>query len=206
MDIHLIPSYSPFNCISTNIACNLRQFQYCGSQEELGSSTKVDKVLFFVIASLLALLPIRYQNSGNLFQTHGTTLLLFIVDILVYAITLASYLTIPRPASSILGAFACGLLLQILVPPVGWLILFICVCIFVKLLYDSHKKILECFQQIFLSITQSTSQAFHIFCGWFKNSFQLLCRVVSRAFNRFLMMTANSAEQQGVEMAARVAT
>ena len=145
---------------------------------------------------------------------HGATMLLFIIAVVVYAIALVgirqwtpntSYIQILRRVCFIFGAFACGLLLLLLVPPLGWLILILCVCMFVQLLCDSHEQILECFQQIFQSINHSTSQAFNKLCGWFQNSFQTMCQAGSKAFKRSSMPTTNSTEQQGLEMAEIVA-
>jgi hypothetical protein len=142
---------------------------------------------------LLTLLQFKNQNFGNLFETHGATMLLFIMAVLVYAIALAgiskptpntSYIPILMHVCFIFGASACGLLLLILVTPFGWLILSLCACMFVKLLCDSHGQILE------------------ILCGWFQNSLQSLRQAVSRALNRCTMPAANSTKQQVVEMEA----
>ncbi|KAK4580925.1 hypothetical protein RGQ29_024545 [Quercus rubra] len=145
-----------------------------GGQQELGSSTRVHTAFGFLILSLLSLLQVKYQNFGNPYQTHGATMLLFILAVLVYTIALAgisqltsntSYLPLLRCVCFIFGAFACDLLLLILVPPFGWFILILCVCMSVRLLCDSHRQILECFQQIYQLINQSTSKAFNILCS-----------------------------------------
>jgi len=115
-------------------------FTICGSQQEPDSSIAVYTAVAFLILSLLSLLQIKYQNSGKPFQTHGAIMLLFIVVVFIYAIALArisqltlntSYLPMRRRVCLILGAFACDLQLLILVPPFGWLILILCVCMFV---------------------------------------------------------------------------
>ena len=157
---------------------------------------------------LLTLLQVKFQNSGNPFQTHGATMVLFIVAIFVYAVALVainqltpntSYLPILRRVCFIFGAFACDLLLLILLAPLGWLILIICVGMSIQLLCDSYQQIFQCFRQIFKSFKQSTSKAFNKFCDWLLNSFQSLCQT-ARAFNSFSMLTANSIETQVVEM------
>jgi hypothetical protein len=147
-------------------------------------------------------------------------MLLFILSTLVYVVVSAwiskltpntSYLPKLRHVRSIFVTFACGLLLMILVPPFGWLMVVICACLFVKFLCGSHEQILECITQAFhnwfqnslQSLCQASSKAFNKLCGWFQNSLQSQCQV-SRAFIRSLMSTeptANSTEQQGVEMA-----
>jgi hypothetical protein len=144
---------------------------------------------------------------------HGATMLIFIIAVVFYVIALVgirqgtpstSYIQILRRVCFIFGASACGLLLLLLAPPLGWLILILCVCMFVQLLCDSHEQILECFQQFFQSINQSTSQGFNKLCGWFQNSFQTLCQAGSKAFKRSSMPTTTT-EQQGLEMAEIVA-
>ena len=98
----------------------------------------------FLIISLLTLLQVKYQNFGNPFQTNGATMLLFIVAVIGYNIALAwtsqpapnsSYLPILRRVCFIFGAYSCDLLLSIIVPPFGWLVLFLCVCMSLQLLY-----------------------------------------------------------------------
>ena len=135
----------------------------------------------FLIILLLTLLQVNYQNSGNPFETHGATMLLFILAVFVYTIALAgisqptpnsSYLPILRGMCFISGAFACDLLLMILVPPFGWFVFVLCVCMFLQLLFKSRQQIHQCCQQIFQSINRSTSQAFKILSGWLQNSFQ----------------------------------
>ena len=136
-------------------------------------------------------------------------MLLFIITVINYAIALVgisqptpniSYLPRLRLACLIFGAFTCGdLLLQILVPSFGWFIFVLCVCISLLLLCDSWQQILQCFQQIFLSINQSTSQAFNKLCDQFQNSFESLFQAGYRAFNRSPMPTTNSTDQQGEE-------
>ncbi len=150
------------------------------------------------MASLLTLVQVKSQNSGNPFKTHGAIMLLFILSMLVYVVVSAwisklapntGYLPILKHVHSIFVTFACGLLLVILLPPFGWLMVVICASMFVKLLCGSHEQILECI-----------TQAFNILCDWFQNSFQSLCQAVSGAFIRSLMPTeptANSTERQG---------
>ena len=155
------------------------------------------------MVSLLTLLQVKFQNSGNPFKTHGAIVLLFILSMLVSVLVSAciskltpstSYLPKLRHVRSIFVTFACGLLLMILVPPFGWLMVVICACMFVKFLCGSHEQILECITQAFhilcdwfqnslQSLCQASSRAFNILCGCFQNSLQSLCLVSSRAFN-----------------------
>ena len=138
MNTHLIPFYSLFNCFLFFFLIFIlyqyyMQFQaipcfsICGSQQELGFSTtfQFHTAFGFLILLLLTLLQVKYQNLGNPFQTHGATMSLFIIAVLVYAIALAG---ICQPSSNrsylpilsiigrvcfIFGAFACDLLLLI---------------------------------------------------------------------------------------------
>uniref|UniRef100_A0A7N2L9Y8 Uncharacterized protein n=1 Tax=Quercus lobata TaxID=97700 RepID=A0A7N2L9Y8_QUELO len=78
------------------------------------------------------------------------------------------YLTFFKNVCLISGAFACDLLLLILVPPFGWFIFAVCVSVLVWLLYGSYQVILKHFQEILRLVSESASQAFHIFCDWFR--------------------------------------
>ena len=136
-------------------------------------------------------------------------MLCFIVAVIGYSIALAgisqpvpntSYLPILRCVCFIFGAYSGDLLLLIIVPPFGWLILVLCVCMSLQLLYKTHQQILLCFQQIFQSINQSTSKVFNISYGLFWNSFQSQFQVASRASKSSSMPTANSSEKQVKEM------
>ena len=109
----------------------------------------------FLIISLLTLLQVKYQYFGNPFQTNGATLLLFIVAVIGYNVAVigynialagisqpapnTSYLPILRRVCFIFGAYSCDLLLSIIVPPFGWLVLFLCVCMSLQLLYETHQ-------------------------------------------------------------------
>ena len=70
------------------------------------------------------------------------------------------------------GAFACDLILLMLVPLFGWFICTICAYVMVLLLYRSREQILQLYQEILESMWYSTSEAFHSLCDWFRQSFQ----------------------------------
>ena len=212
MDIHVILFCSFFEYTSTNIVSEVIPCSsfICGSQQELGSCTTIHIFFGFLITLLLTLLQVNYQKSGNPFETHGAIMLLFIIVVFVYTLALAgisqptsnkSYLPILRRVCFISGAFACDLLLMILVPPFGWFILELCICMFVQLLFESRQLILCWFEQTFQSIKRFTSQAFNILGGWFQNSIQSLHRATSRAFHRSPMLLPTQTEQQVVEIA-----
>ncbi|KAL4607578.1 hypothetical protein ACB092_09G185400 [Castanea dentata] len=174
-------------------------------RQQLGSSTKVHTALGFLILALLTLLQVKYQNSGNPFQTHGAIMASFIVLVIGYALMLAgisrptlntSYLHIGRRMCVILGTSASGLLVEILLPPWRILILAISALMFAQLLCVAHQQILQFFGQIFQSINQSISEAVKTLCGWIQNGFQSLQQAASKAFNCSSMPTANSIESQ----------
>ncbi|KAM3690901.1 hypothetical protein ACJW31_09G155100 [Castanea mollissima] len=177
----------------------------CRSQQQLNSSTTVHTAFGFLIMMLLTLIQVRFQNSDNPFHTNGGIMFSFIGCALGYSITLAwisqptlntSYLHIGRSVCVIFGTFASGLLVEILLPPLGFFILAICALMLARLLCVSHQEILQCFQEIFQSINQYTSEAFKTLCGWVQNGFQSLKQAASRAFNSSSMPTAHSLEEQ----------
>ena len=96
----------------------------------------------------------------------------------------------------ILGTSAAGLLVEILLPPLGFLIVAICALMLAQLLCVSHQEILQCFREIFQSINQYTSEAFKTLRAWVQNGFQSLKQAASRAFNSSSMPTAHSLEEQ----------
>ena len=164
----------------------------CRSQQQLDSSTTVHTALGFLIMMLLTLIQVRFQNTDNPFHTNGGIMFSFIGCALDYSITLAwisqptlntSYLHIGRTVCVIFGTSASGLLVETLLPPLGFFILAICALMFAQLLCVSHQEILQCFQEIFQSINQYTSEAFKTLCGWAQNGFQSLKQAASRAFN-----------------------
>ena len=103
-------------------------------------------------------------------------MLFLIIDVLICIIALVMivlqisnqrYLTFFKNVCLISGAFACDLLLLILVPPFGWFIFAVCVSVLVWLLYGSYQEILERFTKILQLVSDFASQAKHIFCDWF---------------------------------------
>ncbi|XP_030962253.1 uncharacterized protein LOC115983660 [Quercus lobata] len=152
------------------------------SEQELHFFKQFLVVFGFSFSFLLALVGLKYQNSdGALFHEHGVIMVLVIIDVCTGTIALAM-VTLPNSHNSslllvefvclICGAFACDLLILILVPPFGWFMLIICALGFVCILYSSYPQILE-------SIWQAPSQT----------------------PNGSPMLTPNKAETQMAEMA-----
>ena len=113
--------------------------------------------------------------------------------------TNTSYLRVGRSVCVILGTTASGLLAEVLLPPLGILILAICALMSARLLCVSYQEILQCFREIIQLINQSTSEAFErirTLCGWVRNGFQLPKQAPSKAFNSSSMPTANSMAEQ----------
>jgi hypothetical protein len=93
------------------------------------------------------------------------------------------YLYFLKSVSLVFGAFACDLLLLILVPPFGWFIFIIWVFVLVCLLYGKSQHILQCYQEILPSISHSTSHAFNVLCNWFQEILPSISQFTSHAFN-----------------------
>ena len=117
---------------------------------------------------LLTLLGWKYQ-SVSIFQTHGATMILLIISVCICILALVGT-TLPTSNQSyhhffkavclISGVFACDMLLLVIVPPFGWFILVVCVSILMWLLYSSYSQILQCCQEILLSVSNYASQEF----------------------------------------------
>ena len=164
----------------------------------------------FFFGFLLTLVGMKYQSSGaTLFHAHSVIMVLLIIDVCTCTIALAavilttfntSYLPFLKSVSLISGAFACDLLILIIVPPFGWFIFTIWVFILVCLLYGKYQHILQCCQGILQSISHSTSDAFDVSCNWFQHNFlsQSIRRLASQASHGSPMLTPNVPEQQGV--------
>ena len=142
---------------------NLRHFNVfmSRSEQELRFFKQFLAVFGFSFSFLLALVGLKYQNSdGALFHEHSVIMVLLIIDVCTGTIALAM-VTLPNSHNSslllvefvclICGAFACDLLILILVPPFGWFMFIICAFGFVCILYSSYPQILE-------SIWQAPSQ------------------------------------------------
>ena len=164
----------------------------------------------FFFGFLLTLVGLKYQGScATLFHAHSAIMVLLIIDVCSCTIALAmvtlttfntSYLPFLKSVSLISGAFACDLLILIIVPPFGWFIFTIWVFILVCLLYGKYQHILQCCQGILQSISHSTSDAFDVSCNWFQQNFlsQSIRRLASQASHGSPMLTPNVLEQQGV--------
>jgi hypothetical protein len=167
----------------------------------------------FFFGFLLTLVGLKYQSSGAaLFHAHSAIMVLLIIDVCTCTIALAavilttfnpSYLPFLKSVSLISGAFACDLLILIIVPPFGWFIFTIWVFVLVSLLYGKYQHILQRCQGILRSISHSTSNAFNILCNWFQPNFlsQSVRQIPSEASNGSPMLNPNMPEEQGVGLA-----
>jgi len=108
----------------------------------------------FLILTLLNLFQIKSQNLGNSsFDTHATIISLFIVTAYFYGIALVaiteqipnrSYLPLTMLICGILGVLTFSLLVIILLPPFGWLLLFLCAFVLIiRVLHSSNWQIFE---------------------------------------------------------------
>jgi hypothetical protein len=167
----------------------------------------------FFLGFLLTLVGLKYQSSAAaLFHAHSAIMVLLIIDVCTCTIALAavilttfntSYLPFLKSVSLISGAFACDLLILIIVPPFGWFIFTIWVFVLVCLLYGKYQYILQCCQEILQSISHSTFDAFDVLCNWFQQNFlsQSIRRIPSQASNGSPMLTPIVPEEQGMSLA-----
>ena len=147
----------------------------------------------FMLGFLLTLLGWKYQNSSvSLFHTHGAIMLLLIIDVCTFTIALAmtilptanrTHLSLFKNVCLISGAFACNLLLLILVPLFGWFIFTIFLFVLVWLLYGLYNQILQCCKKILEPMWHSISEAFHSLCDRFRDIFQSIWQTPSQAFS-----------------------
>ena len=152
------------------------------NEQALHSYTKWLAVFGVLFGPLLTILGWKYQ-SPNLspFDTHGTLMLLLIIDVCIFTISMAltilptfnrTHLPFFKGVFLISGVFACDLILLMLVPPFGWFICTICASVIVLVIYRSRRQILELCQEIIESLWHSTSEALHGLCDWFQQNFQ----------------------------------
>jgi hypothetical protein len=103
----------------------------------------------FLISTLLNLFQIKSQNLRNSpFDTHTTIMSFFIVTAYFFGIALVaitrqipnrSYLPLAMLICGILGVLTSFLLVIILLPPFGWLLLFLCAFVLIiKVLHSSN--------------------------------------------------------------------
>jgi hypothetical protein len=95
----------------------------------------------------------KYQNLvSSPFDLHATIMSLFIVVTYVYAVTLMaitrpirnrSYLPTTMLICDISSVLTFSLLVLVLLPPIGWFLLFLCAFSFVRVLYSSYQQIFE---------------------------------------------------------------
>ncbi|KAB1211759.1 hypothetical protein CJ030_MR6G025632 [Morella rubra] len=105
-------------------------------QAFVGFSAPFLATVQFLIQVLVNILQVEYQSSSTSpFETHGTTMSLFIATVCLHVMALmeitkaapyTSYLPTARLICSISGVLASTLLVLILFPPFGWFILFLC--------------------------------------------------------------------------------
>ena len=138
------------------------------SEKELHFFKQFLVVFGFSFSFLLALVGLKYQNSdGALFHEHPVIMVLLIIDVCTGTIALAmvtlptfynSYVFLFEILCLISEAFACDLLLLILVPPFGMFMFIIFAFGLVCILYGSYQRIINSCQEILKSMRQEPSQ------------------------------------------------
>ncbi|TYI08255.1 hypothetical protein ES332_A10G286600v1 [Gossypium tomentosum] len=115
----------------------------------------------FLMAVLLALFNLKFQPQPNIespFETQSVIMEIFVICILVFAITLCTpyFPEVIDDINLLAGSFAAVLLTFTLFPGLGWVILFIWVIFFVKQTYRAIRK----FCQLYRGMS-STSDLFN---------------------------------------------
>lgn len=108
--------------------------------------------LSFLMAVFLTLLNLKFQPKREFvspFETQRVTMVMFVICILVYAITLCTpyFPELIDDINLLAGSFATVLLTFTLFPDLGWFILFIWVIFFVKLIYRAIRKFSPLYRQ-----------------------------------------------------------
>ena len=116
---------------------------YCRNISNSTGRTNYTLAIFsFLIAVFLLLMTLKFLpiNIRSPFETHVVIMMMFVISILVYAITLCtSYF--PEIIGLLSGSLAPVLLALILFPGLGWFILLIWVIYSVKLIYGACQMI-----------------------------------------------------------------
>ena len=157
-------------------------FFFFRNERELHFFTGFLAAFSLLFGFLLTLLGWKYQ-SVSIFHTHNATMFLLIINVCICILALV-VTTLPTSNQSyrhffeamclVSGAFACDLLLLILVPPFGWFILIVCVFMLMWLLYGSYHQILQYCQEILLLVSNYASQVSLNFRDWFWHGVELV--------------------------------
>lgn len=135
-------------------------FSPCCSNSATASNHK-HAILSFLIAALLALLPLKFHpmnTSAAVFDTHRAILSKFLITTLVYAVVLAieinlgtnnsPYHLIVSKISLLLGSLGAACLLLILVRGLGYVTLLIWALFLVKLIYEACQSLHQLYRAI----------------------------------------------------------
>ncbi|KAH1045406.1 hypothetical protein J1N35_036190 [Gossypium stocksii] len=115
----------------------------------------------FLMAVLLALFNLKFQPQPNIespFETQSVIMEMFVICILVFAITLCTpyFPELIDDINLLAGSLATVLLTFILFPGLGWVIIVFWVIFFVKLVYRAIGKFCQLYQEM-----SSTSDLFN---------------------------------------------
>ncbi|KAB2011014.1 hypothetical protein ES319_D10G285100v1 [Gossypium barbadense] len=115
----------------------------------------------FLMAVLLALLNLKFQPQPNIespFETQSVIMEMFVICILVFAITLCTpyFPEVIDDINLLAGSLAAVLLTFTLFPGLGWVFLLIWVTFFVKLIHRAIRKFCQLYHE-----TSSTSDLFN---------------------------------------------
>ncbi|TYI08257.1 hypothetical protein ES332_A10G286800v1 [Gossypium tomentosum] len=120
----------------------------------------------FVMAVLLALFNLEFQPQPNIespFETQSVIMEMFVICILVFAITLCTpyFPEVIDDINLLAGSLAAVLLMFTLFPGLGWVILLIWVTFFVKLIYRAIRK----FCQLYHAMSSTSDLSNRVLLG-----------------------------------------
>ena len=130
----------------------------CASEEALGFFEAFQKLLFFLIALLFAIIGFHFRSSDiSPLETHYAIFLLFLVAIFVYGLAYvlisvlpknSEYLSILRFIYLVFGTIAIELLASILISPLQLFMVNLCSILIIGVLC-SYKQIYQFVCQIY---------------------------------------------------------
>jgi hypothetical protein len=150
----------------------------CAREEELNSIMAFHQPFVF-LATLLAFLVGLHFQALNIspIETHFAIILLLIIAAVVYSIAYASpifqthnteYLPIFRLTCLASGILTCELLISLLISPLWWFLINLCISLVVEILRRWHQPIYNYVDQIH---------------NWLQQKFQSVREAASRTFS-----------------------
>lgn len=151
--------------------------------EKLGSTstTAFHEAIVFLTTVLLALVGVRYQSSDKVLNTHGGTMLLFIMAEFVYSIAFVVIKLLPQnsdylPTLNLIcfisGLLGWVLLLSTLISPFWSFLIPLCALLIIVVPCLWHK-------QIYKYLCHTTNLLFKVGCDLFQHIYQIALPVIN---------------------------